>query len=152
MVRQIHTKPIHTKPIHTKPIHTKPIHTKPIHTKSGHTKSGHTQPNAERATATQIRLLERPSRLYARPLRLRFVTDQRFSIPETKYWVPQTFQVGGQHQTVQRAVGPERIESQWWEGRWVRRDYFRIHTESGQRFWIFQELGTHQWWIHGDFA
>jgi protein ImuB len=110
------------------------------------------QPSDSSSKLIDLRLLERPSRLYAQPVRLRPLTEERLTIPTTHYGVPRVFQVGGQQHTVQRVVGPERIESQWWEGRWVRRDYFRVHTESGQRFWVFQELGTNHWWLHGDFA
>lgn len=107
---------------------------------------------ADKPTSSHsLRLLERPTRLYAEPRPLQASTE-RFQIPASRFWVPAMFQAGGRPQKVQQAVGPERIESQWWEGRWVRRDYYRIHTESSQRFWIFQEIGSGRWWLHGDFA
>ncbi|MBL8890110.1 MAG: DNA polymerase Y family protein [Planctomycetaceae bacterium] len=97
-----------------------------------------------------FRLLERPTRLYVDPLPLS--SAERWEIPGSRFWVPALLRVNGRNQVVQHAVGPERIESQWWEGRWIRRDYFRVHTESGQRFWIYQEIGTGRWWLHGEFA
>ena len=36
--------------------------------------------------------------------------------------------------------GPERIETLWWRGPSVRRDYYRIATESGSQQWIFRRL------------
>ncbi len=103
------------------------------------------------ASAQVLRLLERPTRLYDEPQPLQ-CSAERWELPSSRYWVPAKFLVAGRSQVVQQAIGPERIESQWWEGRWVRRDYYRVHTESSQRFWIFQEIGTGRWWLHGDFA
>ncbi len=34
-------------------------------------------------------------------------------------------------------AGPERIESGWWDGDDVRRDYYLIETSQGQRAWAF---------------
>lgn len=53
------------------------------------------------------------------------------------------------------ALGPnrERIESGWWEGKDVSRDYFIAQNSSGARFWIFQELGCERhWFLHGLFG
>lgn len=38
-------------------------------------------------------------------------------------------------------AGPERIESGWWDGGDVRRDYYRIETRSGQQAWAYQTVG-----------
>jgi len=38
-------------------------------------------------------------------------------------------------------AGPERIESGWWDGGDVRRDYYLIETRSGQRAWAYQKVG-----------
>ncbi len=52
--------------------------------------------------------------------------------------------------------GPERIESGWWDGRDVRRDYYVAQTPGGSRAWIFRDhrRGTDdgEWWVHGWFA
>ena len=48
--------------------------------------------------------------------------------------------------------GPERIESGWWEGRDVRRDYFVARTRSGQTLWVFNQRDTEGWHVHGIFA
>jgi protein ImuB len=48
--------------------------------------------------------------------------------------------------------GPERIESGWWEGRDVRRDYFVARVQDGQTLWIFSEPDGGQWYVHGIFA
>jgi protein ImuB len=50
-------------------------------------------------------------------------------------------------------AGPERIESGWWDGGDVRRDYFLVETRSGQRGWAFRAVGEHdRLWLQGWFA
>ncbi len=49
--------------------------------------------------------------------------------------------------------GPERIESGWWDGDDVRRDYYLIETRDGRRAWAFHPTGNSgSLWIHGWFA
>jgi protein ImuB len=48
--------------------------------------------------------------------------------------------------------GPERIETGWWRGRAVRRDYYRIETSIGSRFWIYRQREDGQWFLHGEFV
>src|SRR5690606_26503530 len=38
-------------------------------------------------------------------------------------------------------AGPERIESGWWDGGDVRRDYYIALLPSGQRAWVFRPVG-----------
>lgn len=37
-------------------------------------------------------------------------------------------------------AGPERIESGWWDGNDVRRDYYLVETRTGQRGWAFRSV------------
>ncbi len=55
-------------------------------------------------------------------------------------------------QNVRRAWGPERIETGWWQGPSIRRDYFRIETDASQWMWIYRQLGQSTWWLHGWFG
>ncbi|HXZ52975.1 MAG TPA: DNA polymerase Y family protein [Burkholderiales bacterium] len=48
-------------------------------------------------------------------------------------------------------VGPERIESGWWDGGEVARDYFIARAPSSALLWIFRERGG-SWYLHGLFA
>jgi protein ImuB len=49
--------------------------------------------------------------------------------------------------------GPERIESGWWDGRDVRRDYYVARTTDGVRLWVFRERRTDgRWFMHGVFG
>jgi protein ImuB len=46
---------------------------------------------------------------------------------------------------------PERIATAWWqEAGSVRRDYYRVETQTGARFWIFRDVSNH-WFLHGVF-
>jgi protein ImuB len=54
--------------------------------------------------------------------------------------------------------GPERIESGWWDGRGVARDYYiarrtpRARQPHGAKLWVFQERQSKRWYLHGVFA
>jgi protein ImuB len=58
----------------------------------------------------------------------------------------------GRQYVVARAAGPERLETAWWRGPEVRRDYFRVTTASGEQFWIFHAAREGQWYLHGVFV
>ena len=50
-------------------------------------------------------------------------------------------------------AGPERIESGWWDGQDVRRDYYVVETGAGQRAWVFRPAGEKgAFMLHGWFA
>ena len=50
-------------------------------------------------------------------------------------------------------VGPERIESGWWDGDDVARDYFVARMQSEALVWIYRERrGEGGWYLHGVFA
>lgn len=48
--------------------------------------------------------------------------------------------------------GPERIESGWWDGKGVARDYYIARQTRGARWWVFQERRGRSWYLHGVFA
>jgi protein ImuB len=48
--------------------------------------------------------------------------------------------------------GAERIESGWWDGQDIARDYFVARDPQGARFWIYRDLGdASAWYLHGVF-
>ncbi|HTL13745.1 MAG TPA: DNA polymerase Y family protein [Thermomonas sp.] len=50
-------------------------------------------------------------------------------------------------------AGPERLESGWWDGDDVRRDYYVVETGRGQRAWAYLPAGAREgWMLHGWFA
>lgn len=72
--------------------------------------------------------------------------------PERPLWMlvePQPFD--GWEGTL--VTGPERIETGWWDGHDVRRDYYVALTRSGVRLWLFRERPPgHGWFLHGVFG
>jgi protein ImuB len=48
--------------------------------------------------------------------------------------------------------GPERIETGWWDGKGVARDYYVARHSEGARLWVFQERRSKLWYVHGVFA
>lgn len=47
----------------------------------------------------------------------------------------------------------ERIESGWWDGNDIARDYFVAQNPRGLQLWVFRELrGQHRWFLHGIFG
>jgi protein ImuB len=49
--------------------------------------------------------------------------------------------------------GPERIESGWWDGRDVRRDYYVARNPAGVRLWVFRDRRPDgRWYLHGVFG
>jgi protein ImuB len=65
---------------------------------------------------------------------------------------PIRFVFRGERHRVARYWGPERIETGWWRGKSVRRDYYRVETAEGQRFWLFRRLEDGAWGLQGVFA
>jgi protein ImuB len=49
-------------------------------------------------------------------------------------------------------AGPERIESGWWDGGDVARDYFVARTRNEALVWIYRERGGGGWYLHGLFS
>jgi protein ImuB len=65
---------------------------------------------------------------------------------------PVQFRHAGRDERIVRVWGPERIETSWWRTRCVRRDYYQVETERGERYWLFRELNSGQWFLHGTFG
>lgn len=50
-------------------------------------------------------------------------------------------------------AGPERIETGWWDGGDLRRDYYVVRTAQGQCAWVYCVPGEQgAWMLHGWFA
>ena len=48
---------------------------------------------------------------------------------------------------------PERIETGWWDGGDIARDYYTAVDLHGVRLWIFRErVEPHRWYLHGVFG
>ena len=53
-----------------------------------------------------------------------------------------------------RLIGEaERIETGWWDGREIARDYYTAVDARGARLWVFREREPpHRWFLHGVFG
>jgi protein ImuB len=100
--------------------------------------------NASSGRRSPPRPLERPLRLLDRPLRLKEVEVA----PDGS---PAAFDYARHRQTVRRYWGPERIETAWWRGPTVRRDYYRVETDAGACLWLFRRPNDGCWFLHGEF-
>jgi len=49
-------------------------------------------------------------------------------------------------------AGPERIESGWWDGADIARDYYLARGEQGAQLWVFRDLRSGAWCLHGLWA
>ncbi len=99
---------------------------------------------------------KRPARLLARPELLSGVVALLPDHP------PRRFVWRGNAYRVVAGDGPERIHGECWRSKkemWAVRDYFRVETEGGERFWLFRRgdgveapTGDLTWYIHGMFG
>jgi len=54
---------------------------------------------------------------------------------------------------LQLSEEPERIETGWWDGRDISRDYYCATDVRGVKLWIFRECAEpHAWFLHGFFG
>jgi protein ImuB len=87
----------------------------------------------------------RPVRLLRAPEPIRVIARVPDGPPTWLHW-------HGREQVIAAADGPERIETGWWRGPDVRRDYFRVVTEGGEQLWLFHAFDDECWYVHGIFA
>jgi protein ImuB len=88
--------------------------------------------------------LGRPLRLWTDPVLIPTVSV----VPEGP---PIQFRWLGVEHRVASSWGPERIETGWWRGQDVHRDYYIVETTDGARFWIFRRRDDGEWFLHGCF-
>jgi protein ImuB len=92
-----------------------------------------------------LRLLEKPEIIEA-------------GLPLAPDGPPKFFRWRNCRHDVARAEGPERIAMEWWRKEGHTRDYFRVETDAGQRFWLYRDGLFHQmnspprWYLQGIFS
>lgn len=57
----------------------------------------------------------------------------------------------GRNCPVVRAWGPERIATGWWRAQDIQRDYYRVEWEQGSHAWVYRDLRSGRWFLHGFF-
>lgn len=70
---------------------------------------------------------------------------------------PQRLVAGPKGPAIQGALalvaGPERLETGWWDGEPVSRDYYVAANPAGETYWIYRERrDPAAWYLHGVFA
>ncbi len=92
--------------------------------------------------------LPRPARLFVQPEKIEAVA----ALPDHP---PRLFIWRGARHRVAKADGPERSHGEWWRSDSetnLIRDYYRVETSDGARYWIFRDAPAEQgggWWLHG---
>ena len=102
-------------------------------------------------------LKRRPGDPPRRPLRLLEKPEEVSAIASVPDGPPMRFRWRRAQFEVTRAEGPERIAMDWWRRQNLTRDYFRVETGDGQRFWLYRDglyhqVGAPRWYMHGLFA
>lgn len=86
----------------------------------------------------------RPLRVWAKPVKVPVMAV----FPDGP---PRTFRFASTEHVVAACTGPERMETGWWRGPHIQRDYYRVLTQTGQAFWLFRDKAKTGWYIHGVF-
>jgi protein ImuB len=102
---------------------------------------------ARRRTAPSLK----PPAAGHRPLQLIHPPLPVDMISQSPQGTPRQFVASGMPQKAVSCWGPERIETAWWQGPSVRRDYYRVHCASGARLWLFRNLKDQRWFLQGEF-
>ena len=96
----------------------------------------------------------RPVRLLARPEPIEAIAEVPDGPPVRFRWRRVLHHVAA-------SEGPERIAMEWWrdgDGCALTRDYFRVESRDGIRFWLYREglfvreTVQPRWFVHGLFA
>jgi protein ImuB len=92
----------------------------------------------------------RPLRLLEKPEEINAVAGLPDDPPKRFRWRRALFEVT-------HAEGPERIAMEWWKKDGLTRDYFRVETHEGQRFWLYRDglyhqVGAARWYLQGIFS
>ena len=102
---------------------------------------------------------DRPERAFAasdpgtkKPSRLDF-GERPFWLLDAPKPLPEAGAAPDYQGPLELLAGPERIESGWWDGDDIARDYFVARTRSESLVWIYRERrGEGGWYLHGVFA
>jgi protein ImuB len=114
-----------------------------------HTAPSQTATRRDPASSSHFSLLTshfspRPLRILPRPVEVPVIA----TVPDGP---PACFNWKNSKELIMHCVGPERLETGWWRGRHVRRDYYRATCESGRQCWLFRQLDKGTWFLHGWF-
>ena len=81
----------------------------------------------------------------------RLASDRLVPDESIRSMPPVVINLGRGRNKVTEFWGPERIETGWWRGTLVRRDYWKVELDSHQQFWIYFDLRKQSWFLQGEF-
>ena len=108
------------------------------------------QPRAAKpaSATTSPTILRLPS---TRPLILLNPPQPLHEVMLNSQGLPQEFIYEQRRQRVTCCSASETIETGWWLGPTVRRDYHRVQTSGGSQYWVYRQLDDDRWFLHGEF-
>lgn len=78
------------------------------------------------------------------------------NFPERPTWLLEQPRLLGRGRAIPEGIrlqkGPERIETGWWEGCDIARDYYRARGTQGSELWVFRDRRSGDWYLHGLFG
>jgi protein ImuB len=104
----------------------------------------------KRNFATESSLEPPEDAFLSRPSEL--VQPIRVEVETTQWGEPNVVAFEQRRWTIVASAGPERIESGWWSGPTQRREYYRVVLATGDWWWIYRDLRSMTWYLHGAFA
>ncbi len=104
----------------------------------------------QRLTESDPDAMRNIERTLPRPLRL-LATPQQIAGQDCDQRPPNRIPVLGQQKRIIELHGPERIQTAWWTEEPCHRDYYRAIVDTGSQLWIFRELQSGNWFLHGLF-
>ena len=120
----------------------------------------------ERAQRWQAPLAPEPAMqgelaFHTRPIKLLDRAERIAVLAVCEAGYPHRFRWRGEVHDIARVEGPERIAPEWWRERGATRlrDYYRVETASGARYWLYRlglpgdgRGGEPEWFLQGLFA
>lgn len=101
---------------------------------------------SELSTSVQcsgLRMISRPLRLLSIPI--------PFASAEQQRHFPTQLLLSGRTMQLRQFSASERIQTAWWTDQPCHRDYYQVTTHTGSRMWVYRDLHTSQWFLHGIF-
>lgn len=102
-----------------------------------------------RASQPLVASSDRPSQLLPTPEAIDVMAVAPEGPPVWMRWR------GDEHRII-NAIGPERLVEEWWfasdgdaTGTVGGKDYFKVQIESGRWLWVFHQLESNRWFVHG---
>lgn len=87
--------------------------------------------------------LDRPTALFVQPRPVEVLASIPDGPPVVLFWKKRRIELVD-------CSEPERIETGWWQGEYVCRDYYRVETATGEWLWVFRRLQDGRWFWHGE--